>query len=54
MSSFSNFKDILAWQKARELAKDIHHLTSTKEFKQSIFIAGSDEKILRVHYGQYC
>jgi four helix bundle protein len=34
MSTFTRFEDITAWQKARELTKEIYRVTSQKEFSR--------------------
>ena len=34
MSTFKRFEDIAAWQKARQLTKEIYRLTSQKEFSR--------------------
>ena len=34
MSTFKRFEDIAAWQKARELTKEIYRVTSQKEFSR--------------------
>lgn len=34
MATFKKFEDITAWQKARELTKDIYKLTSANEFSR--------------------
>ncbi|MDI6916484.1 MAG: hypothetical protein QMC80_01655 [Thermoplasmatales archaeon] len=54
MGKIEKIEDIQAWQKARELTKQIYKITKDAQFSKGFWIKGSDKTGYGFINGKYC